>query len=83
MLVYVSTVDSHWALLSFRSKRTCGANDPSIDGVWVAKRTTSGRWVGTGWIWGDREGFCEELAAAGIPAAAFKDLDQFKRFCTK
>ena len=95
LLVYVSTVDARWAALWFESKYLrskppqdpryieCERTGPSIDGVWVARRTASGRWAGAGWIWGDHEGFCDELAVTGVTGAAFKDLDQFKRTCAK
>jgi hypothetical protein len=91
--VSVSTVDPHWALLWFESKyfRSKPPQNPkyiecqriggNIDGTWVAKLTASGHWVGTGWIAGDREEFCQELASTGMPGAAFRDVDLFKRSC--
>jgi hypothetical protein len=96
--VYVSTVDSHWAALSYRSKYFTGANpgsDPryrkcqrdgaTVDGVWIARQTTSGGWVGTGWVYGDLSPpeFCKVLKGAGIPSRVFKDLDYFTRSCKK
>lgn len=78
---FVSTVDTRWAVFWLRSKyqesdpryAECVRSGGYVEGVWVLKRTASRSWAVTGWIYGERSGYCRAIATTGIPLVAFND----------
>ncbi len=77
----ISTIDSRWALFFFRPRfpegsarqQSCLTAGGSPEATFVVHRTGA-RWKVTGWIYGERSGFCREVAATRIPFKVFADV---------